>query len=310
VRVAHEGGGFLVKTNSTGFRCENEVAESKPVGRYRILLFGDSFTAGYGVSNQFRFGDRIEGEFQELEILNFGLDGTGTDEQYLIFKEFAAGLDYDLLLICPWVENIRRVASRYGRIGVSTGEFKLRAKPYFELDGGTLRLHNVPVPKGLIDEQDLPLAERAHVYSDGPLPGVRRLVNRHLGRLKPRLQRWTRYQALGMYASSSNPGWALMRAILSRWIEDVGGRPVILCPLPQASHIDATASPDAYRRRFQELASRQTYVHDPLPRFWQESPQNRLRCRFQRDFHLNSYGHEVLAASLLPPIRRISGLSS
>ena len=50
MRVPHEGGGYLVKTNQEGYRCNNEVTPRKPKAR-RVLVFGDSYTAGEGVSN-------------------------------------------------------------------------------------------------------------------------------------------------------------------------------------------------------------------------------------------------------------------
>ena len=89
------------------------MTKKKPEGKYRIILFGDSFTAGDAVSNQQRYGDMLEQRFPALQVLNFGLSGTGTDQQYLVFQEYAKDIDYDLLMICPLVENIRRVAARY-----------------------------------------------------------------------------------------------------------------------------------------------------------------------------------------------------
>ena len=88
-RIPHEGGGYLVRTNSAGFRCDRELTKEKPPEVFRVLLFGDSFTAGDGVSNQYRYGDLLERQFPGLHVLNFGLSGTGTDQQYLIFREFA-----------------------------------------------------------------------------------------------------------------------------------------------------------------------------------------------------------------------------
>ena len=51
-RVPDEGGGYLVRVNDSGFRCNHSfVADKKPKVR-RILLVGDSFTAGDGVSDE------------------------------------------------------------------------------------------------------------------------------------------------------------------------------------------------------------------------------------------------------------------
>ena len=76
IRVDHEGGGYLVRTNAAGFRSEREFEPARTDGRTRILLFGDSFTAGDGVSNVHRFGDVLETLVPDVEVYNFGLPGT------------------------------------------------------------------------------------------------------------------------------------------------------------------------------------------------------------------------------------------
>ena len=97
-RVSHEGGGYLVKTNQSGFRCESEVTRKKPLGMLRALMFGDSFTAGDGVSNMPRYSDLLEDRFDGLQVLNFALPGTRTDQQYLTFQEPRKTSS----MICSW----------------------------------------------------------------------------------------------------------------------------------------------------------------------------------------------------------------
>ena len=112
-RVDHEGGGYLVRTNQSGFRSDHEFVPEKQPGTFRVLLFGDSYTAGNGVSNGRRYGDVLESLIPGLEVYNFALTGTGTDQQYLIFREMAAGIEHDLVVISIWLENIRRNVARF-----------------------------------------------------------------------------------------------------------------------------------------------------------------------------------------------------
>ena len=86
-RIPHEGGGYLFQVNSSGFRCRHDFTPRKKEGKRRILLFGDSFTAGDGVSDGKRFGDILEELIPDLEVYNFGLPGSGTDQQYLAYRE-------------------------------------------------------------------------------------------------------------------------------------------------------------------------------------------------------------------------------
>src|SRR5437588_8209163 len=82
-RIAHEQGGYLVRVNSSGFRCDHEFVAAKRPGIRRILLFGDSFTAGDRVSSAQRYGDLLERLVPATELYNFGLPGSGTDQHYL-----------------------------------------------------------------------------------------------------------------------------------------------------------------------------------------------------------------------------------
>ena len=88
-RIIHEAGGYIVQTNSAGFRSKHEFRTAKDRGTKRILLFGDSFTAGDGVSNADRYSDLLETLAPGLEVFNYAIPGTGTDQQYLAYREFA-----------------------------------------------------------------------------------------------------------------------------------------------------------------------------------------------------------------------------
>lgn len=83
-----------------------------PDGRFRVLLFGDSFSASDRVRNRLRFGDLLEERFPEVEIPNSGLARHGDRPAVLGVSAARDNLAYDLLLVCHLVENIRRVVSR------------------------------------------------------------------------------------------------------------------------------------------------------------------------------------------------------
>ncbi|MBW2037710.1 MAG: SGNH/GDSL hydrolase family protein [Deltaproteobacteria bacterium] len=167
-RIMHEGGGYLIKVNQAGFRSNREFEPVKKPGVFRILLFGDSFTAGDGVSNAKRYSDLLEAFFPGLEVYNFGLSGTGTDQQYLVFQEMADVMEHDLLLISVTVENIRRVRARYKAYQSHDGKMSIYPKPYFSLTSdGNLQRHNFPVPKGPLSRDQLPSHEKHFVDRGG-----------------------------------------------------------------------------------------------------------------------------------------------
>lgn len=299
-RVEHESGGYLVRANGWGFRCEHEFDAPRRAGIRRVLLFGDSFTAGDGVSNKKRYGDRLEALIDAVEVWNFALPGTGTDQHYLIHQELAKSVDHDLVVISVLVENIRRVAARYRPFQTPEGERQILAKPYYTLEADELVLHHVPVPRDPVPETDLPAA---HVDRGGRLEWLRRAVNRLGPGVKRTAQRLSGYNPLPEYDSPSRPEWRVMSAILRRWIAEID-RPVVLCPLPLYQHVEGTASANGYRARFRELAAETgAILHDPLDDLLAYTPEERRGFRFEHDIHPTPAGHQAIAESLAPAVQ-------
>lgn len=83
--------------NSLGLR-EREITEEKPKGVKRILLLGDSFTEGTGVSLEATFGKQLEG-LLDLEVINAGVSGYSTLHEYLWLKERGFKLQPDLVIL-------------------------------------------------------------------------------------------------------------------------------------------------------------------------------------------------------------------
>lgn len=92
-RIEHEGGGYLIRANGAGFRSDREYQRQKDPNTFRVLVFGDSFDAGDGVPNKARFTDVLETLIGGAEVYNFGLSGTGTDQQYFIWRDQIPGMN-------------------------------------------------------------------------------------------------------------------------------------------------------------------------------------------------------------------------
>lgn len=133
----------LVRLNSMGLRGR-EVAPRKPPGVQRILVLGDSFAFGVGVDEPSVFSSRLEallnaGKPRRYEVVNMGVSGYSTDQEYLLYQEHGAALQPDvvILLACDndFDGNVRDFA------------YLAYYKPYFELSDGHLVRRNVPVPQ-------------------------------------------------------------------------------------------------------------------------------------------------------------------
>lgn len=299
IRVQHEGGGYFVKTNNHGFRSDQDYAHTKGSAR-RILVFGDSFTAGDGVSNKYRFTDLLQAGLDGTEVYNFGLPGSGTDQQYLLYKEYAHQYEHDLLVIAVLVENIRRVNAHYRYFLDGEGETKVFMKPYFDIVDGELQLRNTPVKAEPIPISELSVEERGKVDTGGNMEGLRKIGNR-LG-LKDLLQKIVRFQPVPEYGDPKGEKWLLMKKILTTWISS-SPVPVVLMPIPLFHHTEGTASARAYQKRFKELEG-MCKIHDPLPDLQRYDAKTRRGFRFPKDVHLTPEGHKAIADSLLPILKQ------
>ncbi len=298
-RIPHESGGYLVRANAAGFRSDRDFVAARRTGLRRVLLFGDSYTAGDGVSNGARYGDVLETLVPGIEVYNYGLPGTGTDQHYLVYSDVAARIEHDLVIVAVLVENIRRVVAHYRVFENAEGQNVALAKPYFSLgDGSELTLHNVPVPPDQVSLDALPAEEREHVDRGGDLPLVRRALNLLGPGVKSLLQSAIGQNPLPMYDSPEHPAWQLLRAVLTRWVAE-SRVPVLIVPLPLYHYVEGIADPSGYQTRFAELArTTHAHLHDPLPDLLRLPMTERRALRFERDVHPTALAHAHLAKSI------------
>lgn len=101
--------GEIYSSNSIGIRGKREYALDKPDDvTYRIAAFGDSFTHGDDVANEHTWQHFMEQKNPDLEVMNFGVGGYGTDQAWLRYREKGKDYDADIVLIGFMVENINR----------------------------------------------------------------------------------------------------------------------------------------------------------------------------------------------------------
>lgn len=124
--------------NSLGFRDIEIEHSDKP----SILFIGDSFTWGFDAEQEERFTNLLSDQLAEYQVFNAGVNGFGTDQQFLLLKKFYAEFDPDYVFLTYFSENDRIDNSSNVRHG---GYYK----PYFLVQpDNSLALKGAPVYKG------------------------------------------------------------------------------------------------------------------------------------------------------------------
>lgn len=302
------GGSYRIQINADGIRSNRAYSREKPAGVRRILVFGDSFAAGQYVSNEQRFSEILERRNEGLEVINFGLEGTGTDQQLLVFRELGRAYEHDLVLLLPFLQNIRRNMADYREsFDPRTQARVLVPKPRFALEEDKLVLKNVPVsverrPVGSGSDE----AQWKTDAQPGWKAGVRAFANRMAEtlRLKSLAYSLITHEPFPEYADPRGPEWTLMDAIIKEFARLAGEKPLVIVPLFYASYVRYRLAQN-YWERFRSLADGQRIVaFDALPHFKQMGAAA-VKCFFEPfDCHFSPQGHLVLAGFLETELKK------
>ncbi len=179
----------------------------KTPGRKRVLVLGDSYIWGYGASQEKLFSaPEVHGANEE--ILNFGVSGYGTDQEYLFYLREGEKFDVDqvVLAFTPYndVEN-NLAPTQYTYL-----------KPYFTLNGGELTLHNDHVRYNRVDTFLRFLNQESRVWNLGGqgFDGLIKLIRRTPKHLEPNV----------VVSENDRAGIELTLAILKKLKEAVAAR--------------------------------------------------------------------------------------
>jgi len=305
MRLQRPGGGYYrIQINAAGVRSDREYTAAKPPHVTRIIVCGDSMSAGQFIDNVDRFSELLERRIPNLEVINLSLEGSGTDQQLLLYEHLGMTFEHDIVLLLPFLQNLRRnLVEARDAVDPRTRQMVLRPKPRFELVDGELILRNVPVPATMPADR---AAERA---TETPNPGLARLKTRIAG--LPGAAVWRRaiqqvipWEPFPEYRQPTHPAWQLMSALIRRFKERAGARPLVVAPTFYSNYVRLRMG-RAYWKRFSSLASVPgVYPVDLLPYFCQGTVADRMRA-FQEpfDMHFSSIGHQLLAEAIEQELR-------
>lgn len=302
------GGRYRIRINASGIRSDREYAPAKAPGIYRIVVLGDSMAAGQFVANECRFGELLERRIPGLEVINLALEGSGTDQQLLLYEHVGVQFEHDAVLLLPFLQNIRRnMVEARDAIDPRTQLMTLRPKPRFALINGELVLQNVPVPTD-VSRSELAARSAAEVSAPAWKTRVANLPAAWLWRRI--VQAAWPWEPFPEYRDAGRAEWQLMAALIRRLKAAVGDRPLVIAPTFYANYVRFRMARN-YWARFSSLRGI-AGVHpvDLLPYFRQPSIDDPA-ASFQEpfDMHFSVMGHVVLADALELELRRLGLLS-
>jgi carbamoyltransferase len=312
-RLTNEEQGYFVVTNSEGFRSDFEFKKEKG-DKPRILMFGDSYTAGDNCSNRDRYSDQLA-EILNAEVYNYGISGTGTDQHLLIYKEFAKNIDADLIVLCVQLDSMNRIqVSHRESIDRITGQHLLVPKPYFLLNGDKLELNNVPVPKErpLIDTDADKTGSPGtsgklfEWYRTSPsMKKVRDVVRSRFSKVQSDLYRLSGSQPYSDLKDSKSKGWRLMEAIVQEFIAEVSPVPVLIVPVPTYEYFLHGAKP-LYQPLFEKFAdsANGVYVADVTTPLVNQPWEKRSDYLYKIGSHFKPFANKIVAESIADKIKK------
>jgi hypothetical protein len=124
-----------VQSNSLGLRD----VEFKPDGRPIMMFIGDSYTWGMDAEAEERFTNLLRGELPGYQIVNAGVIGYGTDQEYLLLQRLWNTIKPNILVLIFCTANDRHDNS-------SNVRYDDYHKPYFTIENDALVVHGQPVP--------------------------------------------------------------------------------------------------------------------------------------------------------------------
>jgi GDSL-like Lipase/Acylhydrolase family/Protein of unknown function (DUF3772) len=125
-----------VEINSLGLR-EREFTDARP-GTF--IFIGDSFTFGYDAERNERFSDLLQQALPQYRMVNAGVSGYGTDQQYLLLQRLWNRVRPQVVVLTVCVDNDRDDNS-------SSFRYRRYYKPYFaRTPEGEWQVRGYPLP--------------------------------------------------------------------------------------------------------------------------------------------------------------------
>jgi lysophospholipase L1-like esterase len=275
----------LVQHDGEGWRQPKPPRPAAPTSR--ILVLGDSFAWGWGVSQGQVFTDLLQAALPAtVAVYNRGVPGFGTAQEYLLLQRELAARAYDAVVLLFYMNDLSdNISARQGR------------RPYFELVDGELRPRNQPaLPVINPVKQFLRERSRAYAFVEFRLKLLKRRFFHEPNEHDDRTAAAVDFHDVPGYAVT-----ARLLAEMQRVAREHGAR-FFLVYIPERSEIELDV-PFPYVRSIHAMVddiarSEGIPLLDLSPPFHQHAKAGE-RLIYAIDEHWTPAGHRVAAAVLL-----------
>ena len=124
-----------VQHNSKGFH-DGEHSYENPAGKARIVVLGDSFMEAFSVDSNETFYSQLASRLQEagrpVEVINLGVGGYGTLQEYLVYMEEGRRYRPDAVVLGFYFGNDLRNNNLELEQVVTGGTMKALSRPYLD----------------------------------------------------------------------------------------------------------------------------------------------------------------------------------
>jgi lysophospholipase L1-like esterase len=256
--------GVELTTNSLGLR-DREIAPRKPPGVFRVLMLGDSFTEGGGLTLEQTVAKQVEAMLgaapcrQRVEVINGGVSSYSPILEYLFLQRVGLALDPDLVVLNFDMTDVHDDVVRTGLAQLDPAGLPL-AVPSDRRRETALLLPPLSKPALLrfLDPVEAFL-NRSKLYQSVRTAAWGQALLGDLSLTPERTEALglvgdPRYDIEGVTRSGDFPGQAAAWRLTGRYISGVHalaraqGRAFALVVYPHAQQVSAEASPGGRRR--------------------------------------------------------------